>query len=127
MPTDRPTEAPGSPIPGVIPEPVRLQHDPVPQPMRSNPGAEREARLQERAQRRGPAGKRPAARVPAPRRRSPRQAARATAAAVVGIVALAVVLGTLMGSLGAPGWLIGLAVSVVSLVLAAPLRRPRRR
>jgi hypothetical protein len=41
------------------------------------------------------------------------------ALAALGIVAIAVVIAAVMGSQDAAGWLIGLVVSVVSLVLSA--------
>jgi len=82
MPTQRNTDPPRSPVPGVIPEPVRVEQDAteVSAPARSNPGAEREARHQAREEARGPRTE----------------------------------------------WLIGLVVSVVSLVLAAVLWSSRR-
>ena len=125
MPTERPTDAPGSPIPGVIPEPVRVQQDPAERPLRSDdPRSERDERRRERVARRGTAGERPA--VTAPRHRKP-PAVEVTPmrlAATAGIVGLAVVLGELLSS--SPGWLIGLAVSVVSLALAAVVWSSRR-
>ena len=50
MSTKRTTDSPGSPVPGVIPEPVRVHHDDAPPdaPATSDPGAEREARRQAR-------------------------------------------------------------------------------
>ena len=46
--------------------------------------------------------------------------------ATAGIVAIAVVIAAIMGSQDSQGWLIGLVVSVVSLVLAALLWSSRR-
>jgi hypothetical protein len=48
-------------------------------------------------------------------------------AATAGIVAIAVALAALLSTQGAPGWLIGLAASAASLMLAALLWSPRRR
>ena len=125
MPTERPTDAPGSPIPGVIPEPARVQHDPPERTLRSDdPRTERDERRRERVARRGPAGERKA--VTAPRRREPpavRPSPMRLGATAV-IVGLAAVLGELMSS--SPGWLIGLAASVVSLALAAVVWSSRR-
>jgi hypothetical protein len=46
--------------------------------------------------------------------------------ATAGIVGIAVVIAAIMGSQDVQGWLIGLAASVVSLVLAALLWSSRR-
>jgi hypothetical protein len=129
MPTERPTEAPGSPIPGVIPEPVRVQHDRASgdeRPAGSDPRVEREARRRERETRRGPAGKRPAVIAPRSRKSSPLEAPAMRLVATAGIVAIAVALAAWLSSQGSPGWLIGLAASAASLVLAAALRSARR-
>jgi hypothetical protein len=125
MPTERPTEAPGSPIP----EPVRAQHDRASgseRPAGGDPRVEREARRRERETRRGPAGNRPAVIAPRSRKSSPLEAPAMRLMATAGIVAVAVALAAWLSSHGSPGWLIGLAASATSLVLAAALRPARR-
>ncbi|HEX6026669.1 MAG TPA: hypothetical protein VFZ00_32020 [Solirubrobacter sp.] len=130
MPTERPYQPPASPVPGVIPEPVRVQHDRASadeRPAVSDPRDERDARRRERETRRGPAGKRPAVTAPRNRKSSPLEAPSMRLAATAGIVAIAVALAALLSTQGAPGWLIGLAASAASLMLAALLWSPRRR
>jgi hypothetical protein len=129
MPTEHPTEATGSPIPGVIPAPVRVQHDAAVADQRlpsTDPGGEREARRQAREDRRGPSAERPGVMIPSRRRRLPLETPLMRVVATAGIVGIAVVIAAIMGSQDAQGWLIGLATSVVSLVLAALLWSSRR-
>jgi hypothetical protein len=129
MPTKRTTETTGSPVPGVIPEPVRV-HDEAPAPngtpAASDPGAEREARRQERDSRRGPRAEPQGVMIPNRRKRLPLEAPLMRVVATAGIVGIAVVIAAIMGSQDSQGWLIGLAASVVSLVLAAVLWSSRR-
>ena len=128
MSTKRTTDSPASPIPGVIPEPVRVHHDDAPPtaPARSDPGAEREARRQERDSRRGPSAKRPGVMIPNRRKRLPLEAPLMRAVASAGIVGITVAIAAIMGSQGSAAWLIGLVVSTTSLVLAAVLWSSRR-
>jgi hypothetical protein len=132
MPTKRTIETTGSPVPGVIPAPVRVHHDPPAAdehpdgtPAKSDPGAEREARRQERDSRRGPS-ERPGVMIPNRRKRLPLEAPLMRAVASAGIVGIAVAIAAIMGSQGSQAWLIGLVVSIASLVLAAVLWSSRR-
>jgi hypothetical protein len=129
MPTEHPTEATGSPVPGVFPAPVRVQHDAAiadQRPASSDPNGEREARRQAREDRRGPTAERPGVMIPNRRKRLPLEAPLMRVVATAGIVGIAVVIAAIMGSQGSQGWLIGLAASIVSLVLAAVLWSSRR-
>jgi hypothetical protein len=125
MPTEHPTEATGSPVPGVIPEPPRVQHDAAVVAER-DPGGEREARRQAREGRRGPSAERPGVMIPNRHKRLPLEAPLMRVVATAGIVGIAVVIAAIMGSQGSQAWLIGLAASIVSLVLAAVLWSSRR-
>src|SRR5689334_10499040 len=123
MPTNHTT---GSPVPGVIPEPVRVHHDepaaeglPGGTPTASDAGAEREARREAREARREPPAERPGVMIPNRRKRLPLEAPLMRAVATAGIVGIAVAIAAIMSSQGSQGWLIGLVVSVASLVLAA--------
>ncbi len=132
MPTKRTTETTGSPVPGVIPAPVRVHHEPPAAdehpdatPAKSDPGAERDARRQERDSRRGPS-ERPGVMIPNRRKRLPLEAPLMRAVASAGIVGIAVAIAAIMGSQGSQAWLIGLVVSIASIVLAAVLWSSRR-
>ena len=128
MPTQGKTDPPRSPIPGVIPEPVRVQQEPAtgaPE-ARSDPGAEREARRQVREEAREPRNERPGVMIPNRRKRLPLEAPLMRLVASAGIVGIAVAIAAIMGSQGSQAWLIGLVVSVLSLVLAAVLWSSRR-
>jgi hypothetical protein len=133
MPTKRTTETTSSPVPGVIPAPVRVHHEPLAAdegpngtPARSDPGAERDARRQERDSRRVPRGERPGVMIPNRRKRLPLEAPLMRAVASAGIVGIAVAIAAIMGSQGSAAWVIGLVVSIASLVLAAVLWSSRR-
>jgi hypothetical protein len=130
VPTEHPNETSGSPVPGVLPEPARVQRDPAPvdqRPASSDPGGEREARRRAREDRRGgPSPERPGVMIPNRRKRLPLEAPLMRVVATAGIVGIAVVVAAIMGSQGSKGWMIGLAASVVSLVLAAVLWSSRR-
>jgi hypothetical protein len=118
MPDERPS---GSQIPGVLPEPVRVEGG-VP-----DPDAEREARQRERDERREPPAEKPrGVMIPNRRDRLPLEAPLMRIVATAGIVGIAVVIAAIMGSQDSQGWLIGLVVSLVSLVLAAVLWSSRR-
>lgn len=127
MPINQPDETPGSPVPGVIPEPVMVVHDPPTDgPARHDPAAEREARRQERETRREPRTERAGVMIPNRRTRLPLEAPLMRVVATAGIVGIAVVVAVIMSSQGAQAWLVGLATSLVSLVLAAVLWSSRR-
>ena len=64
--------------------------------------------------------------IPNRRKRLPLEAPLMRVVATAGIVGIAVVIAAIMGSQGSQAWLIGLAASVVSLVLAAVLWSSRR-
>jgi hypothetical protein len=64
--------------------------------------------------------------IPNRRKRLPLEAPLMRTVATAGIVAIAVVIAAIMGSQDSQGWLIGLVVSIVSLVLAALLWSSRR-
>jgi hypothetical protein len=130
MPTKRTT---GSPVPGVIPEPVRVHQDapeadqgPGSDRTAGDPSAEREARRKAREDRRGPREERPEVMIPSRRKRLPLEAPLMRAVASAGIVGIAVAIAAVMTSQHSQGWLIGLVVSVVSLLLAAVLWSSRR-
>jgi hypothetical protein len=123
MPTKHPIDTNGSPVPGLIPDPVHPVHEPSP---RSDPGAEREARRQARDERRGAPAERPGVMIPNRRKRLPLEAPLMRVIATAGIVAIAVVVAAIMSSQGSAGWMIGLVASVVSLILAAGLWSSRR-
>ncbi len=128
MPTERPTNSPRSPVPGVIPEPVRVEReaDTAEPPVRNDPGAEREARRHAREQAREPSAQRPGVMIPNRRKRLPLEAPLMRVVASAGIVGIAVVIAAIMGSQDSQAWLIGLVVSAVSLLLAAVLWSSRR-
>jgi hypothetical protein len=116
----------GSPVPGIIPEPVRVQHDePAAErpaggtPTAGDPGAEREARREPPAARSG-------VMIPNRRKRLPLEAPLMRGVATAGIVGIAVAIAAIMSSQGSQGWQIGLVVSIASLVLAAVLWSSRR-
>jgi hypothetical protein len=122
----------GSPVPGIIAEPVRVQHDePAAEgpaggtPTAGDPGAEREGRREAREARREPPAARSGVMIPN-RRKPPLEAPLMRGVATAGIVGVAVVIAAIMSSQGSEGWLIGLVVSIASLVLAAVLWSSRR-
>jgi hypothetical protein len=97
--------------------------EPRNEPPADEPEAEREAR---RAERRGRRGERPGVMIPSRRKRLPLEAPLMRTVATAGIVAIAVAIAAIMSSQDSEGWLIGLVVSIVSLVLAALLWSSRR-
>jgi hypothetical protein len=100
------------------------QRDDAPAPA-ERPDAEREARRAERRGRRGE-GEGPGVMIPSRRKRLPLEAPLMRTVATAGIVAIAVAVAAIMGSQDSQAWLIGLVVSIVSLVLAALLWSSRR-
>ena len=123
MPSRRPN---GS----AVHEPVRAHRDPDRDrgsaPAASDLSAEREARRRAREDRRGPRVERPEQRASSRRRRLPPVAPLMHGVVSAGIVGIAVVTAAIMGSQDVQAWLIGLAVSVVSLLLAGTARTSRR-
>jgi hypothetical protein len=90
------------------------------------PDAEREARRVERNQRRETATAGPGVMIPSRRRRLPLEAPLMRIVATAGIIGIGVVIAAIMTSQHSKGWVIGLAVSIVSVVLAAVLWSSRR-
>ena len=90
------------------------------------PDTEREARRQERRDRRADVTQRPGVMIPARRNRLPLEAPLMRVVATAGIIGIGVVIAAIMASQDSSGWLIGLVVSVVSVVLAAILWSSRR-
>lgn len=64
--------------------------------------------------------------IPSRRQRLPLEAPLMRLVATAGIVAIGVAVAAIMGSQDSQGWLIGLVVSIVSLLLAALLWSSRR-
>jgi hypothetical protein len=90
------------------------------------PDAEREARRTARNERRAPPAERPGVMIPSRRTRLPLEAPLMRAVATAGIVGISVAIAAIMASQDSKGWLIGLVVSLVSVVLAAILWSSRR-
>ena len=126
-------ESSRSSIPGIAPAPVRV-HDgePLPDqslnatPAASEPDRAREARRAARDQRREPPADRAGVMIPNRRKRLPLEAPLMRVVATAGIVGIGVAIAAIMTSQHSTGWLIGLVVSIVSLVLAAVLWSSRR-
>jgi peptidoglycan/LPS O-acetylase OafA/YrhL len=95
--------------------------EPRNEPPADSPDAEREARREGRR-----AERRPGVMIPSRRKRLPLEAPLMRLIATAGIVAIAVVVAAIMGSQDSEAWLIGLVVSIVSLVLAALLWSSQR-
>jgi hypothetical protein len=90
------------------------------------PSAEREARRIERSQRQEAAAEHPAVMIPSRRKRLPLEAPLMRIVATAGIIGIGVVIAAIMTSQHSKGWVIGLAVSIVSVALAAVLWSSRR-
>src|SRR5215210_5418717 len=103
-----------------------METDPGKEQSAAGPDAEREARRTDRSGRRERGGDRPGVMIPSRQKRLPLEAPFMRAVATAGIVAIAVVIAAIMGSQDSQAWLIGLVVSLVSLVLAALLWSSRR-
>jgi hypothetical protein len=88
--------------------------------------AEREARRAARSERRDAPAERPGVMIPSGRKRLPLEAPLMRVVATSGIVGIGVVIAAIMTSQDSKGWLIGLVVSIVSVVLAAILWSSRR-
>jgi hypothetical protein len=89
------------------------------------PDAEREARRAARSERRDAPAERPGVMIPSGRKRLPLEAPLMRVVATGGIVGIGVI-AAIMTSQDSQGWLIGLVVSIVSVVLAAVLWSSRR-
>jgi hypothetical protein len=90
------------------------------------PDGDRDARRAARSERRDTSAQRPGVMIPSGRKRLPLEAPLMRVVATGGIVGIGVVIAAIMTSQDSQGWLIGLVVSVVSVVLAAVLWSSRR-
>jgi hypothetical protein len=125
MQTDDTNDPTGPPAPS----PDRIRDEPVAadQGLDTTPTAsEREARRRARDERRGTTGEGGGVMIPNRRSRLPLETPLMRVVATAGIVGIAVVIAAIMTSQDSAGWLIGLVVSIVSLVLAALLWSSRR-
>ncbi len=113
MPTTPPVEPTGDPSTMAPPSP-------------SDPRIERERRRTERDERRNASAERPGVMIPSGRKRAPLEAPLMRVVATAGIVGIAVVIGAIMVSQDAAGWITGLVVGLVSVVLAAVLWSSRQ-
>jgi hypothetical protein len=102
-----------------------METEPPNEPIADEAEAEREARRTQRNERRDH-GDRPGVMIPTRRRRLPLEAPLMRLVATTGIIAIGVAVAAIMSSQDSQGWLIGLVVSIVSLVLAAVLWSSRR-
>jgi hypothetical protein len=91
-----------------------------------NGEGQREARRAARSERRDAPAERPGVMIPSGRKRLPLEAPLMRVVATGGIIGIGVVIAAIMTSQDAQGWLIGLVVSIVSVVLAALLWSSRR-
>jgi hypothetical protein len=87
---------------------------------------EREARRAPPGERGDAPAERPGVMIPSGRKRLPLEAPLMRVVATGGIVGIGVVIAAIMTSQDSQGWLIGLVVSIVSVVLAAILWSSRR-
>jgi hypothetical protein len=101
---------------------LRVRHHPG-----QRPGAARlRARSAARSERRDAPAERPGAMIPSGRKRLPLEAPLMRVVATGVIVGIGLVIAAIMTSQDSQGWLIGLVVSIVSVVLAAVLWSSRR-
>jgi hypothetical protein len=87
---------------------------------------EREARRAARSERRDAPPEQSGVMIPSGRKRLPLEAPLMRAVATGGIIGIGVVIAAIMTSQDSQGWLIGLVVSIVSVVLSAVLWSSRR-
>jgi hypothetical protein len=90
------------------------------------PARDREERLTARRERRANVDRQPGVMIPRRGRRLPLEGPLMRLIATAGIVAIGVVIAAIMTSQHSKGWLIGLVVAIVSVVLAAILWSSRR-
>jgi hypothetical protein len=102
-----------------------LSHPPA-SPAATRTDAERQARHAARNERREARPEPPEGMIPSGRKRLPVEAPLMRVVATGGVVGIGVVIAAIMGSQDSQGWLIGLVVSVVSIVLSAVLWSSRR-
>jgi hypothetical protein len=92
----------------------------------ARPESERDARRAAREEQRAGVEPRPGVMIPSRRERLPLEGPLMRLVATAGIVGIGVVIAAIMTSQNSQGWLIGLVVSIVSVVLAAILWSSRR-
>jgi hypothetical protein len=92
----------------------------------SETDAERQARRTARNELRETDAARRGGMIPTGRKRLPLEAPLMRVVATAGVVGIAVVIAAIMSSQDSRGWLIGLVVSIVSIVLSAVLWSSRR-
>jgi hypothetical protein len=90
------------------------------------PEASRETRSADDTKGAGTVGEPPSVMIPARHTRPPLEAALMRVVATCGIIGIGVAIAAIMTSQHSKGWLIGLVVSIVSVVLAAVLWSSRR-
>jgi hypothetical protein len=90
------------------------------------PDAAREARRVAREEQRAGAEPRPGVMIPSRRKRLPLEAPLMRLVATAGIIGIGVAIAAIMTSQESQGWLIGLVVSTLSVLLAAILWSSRR-
>lgn len=90
------------------------------------PARDREERLTARRERRANVDQQPGVMIPRRARRLPLEGPLMRLIATAGIVAIGVVIAAIMTSQHSKGWIIGLVVGTVSVVLAAILWSSRR-
>jgi hypothetical protein len=90
------------------------------------PDAQREERPTERHEQSANAAQQPGVMIPRRGRRLPLEAPLMRLVATAGIVGIGVVIAAIMTSQHSKGWVIGLVVAIVSVVLAAVLWSSRR-
>jgi hypothetical protein len=88
--------------------------------------AEPEARRAERSAQREVAAEQPGVMIPARRKRLPLETTLMRLVSTAGIIGIGVAIAAIMASQHSKGWVIGLVVSIVSVVLAAVLWSSRR-
>jgi hypothetical protein len=104
----------------------RLVPETTPSGGEGRPDSEREARRAARAEQRAGAEQRPGVMIPSRRERLPLETSLMRVVATAGIIGIGVAIAAIMTSQDSQGWLIGLVVSIVSVVLAAFLWSSRR-
>ena len=123
------TEDTNDPSRSPAPSPDRVRDDAVAadQGVDTTPTpSEREARRKARDERREAPAAREGVMIPNRPKRLPLEAPLMRVVATAGIVGIAVAIAAIMTSQDSAGWLIGLVVSIVSLVLAAVLWSSQR-
>jgi len=129
MPTKDSNQPSGAPVSGDVPAPGGVEDDAVAAGQGGEAtlaASEREARRRERDERREAPAERAGVMIPDRRKRLPFEAPLMRVVATAGIVGIAVVIAAILSSQDSAGWLVGLVVSIVSLVLAAVLWSSRR-